>query len=112
MTTATHLHFHAPVHLYFTAGNSLDAGLKQISAQLSNLKDQITMNNEQLAAQLQAMKDQNEKAKAEIVAKFTALEAAVAAAGQTTPDVDAALADLKTSIQGTDDLVPDAAVAG
>lgn len=39
--------------------------------------------------------------------KVTELEAALAAAGGTTPEVDAALAALKTQAQATDDLVPD-----
>jgi len=63
------------------------------------------------AEELQLLKDlkaQNEKAKAEIVAKIAALETAIANQGNTSPEVDAALVDLKTSIQGTDDIVPDA----
>lgn len=69
---------------------------------------QIIMNQEELLGQLQALKAQNEKAKGEIVGKIDALETALANQGNTTPEVDAALADLKTSIQGTDDIVPDA----
>lgn len=67
----------------------------------------IIMTQAEELALLQAMKVQNEKAKAEILSKISALETAVANAGNTSPEVDSALADLKTSIQGTDDIVPD-----
>lgn len=70
----------------------------------------IIMTQVSLQAELQALKAQNEKAKGEIVAKFAALEAALANQDNTTPETDAALADLKISIQGTDDIVPDAPV--
>lgn len=60
------------------------------------------------AQALRDLKDQNEKARAEMLVKFTALEEAVANAGNTTPEVDAAMAELKASIQADDDLTPDA----
>lgn len=66
------------------------------------------MTQEELLAELQALKAQNEKAKVEITGKIATLEAAIANQGNTSPEIDAALADLKTSIQGTDDIVPDA----
>lgn len=66
------------------------------------------MDQTQLAADLSALKDQTEKAKGEVLAKIAALESAIAAAGNTTPEVDAALAALKSSVQGVDDIVPDA----
>lgn len=62
------------------------------------------MNQAELAQALVDLKAQNEKARAEIVAKITTLEEAVAAAGTVTPEVEAALADLKTSVQADDDL--------
>lgn len=62
------------------------------------------------AAELAAIKDQLTKASGEIVAKVSALEAAVAAAGGTTPEVDAAVADLKAVAQALDDLNPDPVV--
>lgn len=68
------------------------------------------MTQAELLAQLQALKSQNEKAKVEITGKIATLETAIANQGQTTPEVDAALADLKQSIQGTDDIVPDTPV--
>lgn len=59
------------------------------------------------AADLRALKDQNEKARAEIVAAIKALEDALANAGSTSPEVDAAMADLKASVQADDDMNPD-----
>lgn len=65
-------------------------------------------NQTELAAELVAVKEQVVKASAEIVAKITALEEALANAGNTTAEVDAALADLKVVVQVLDDLNPDA----
>ena len=62
-----------------------------------------------LASDLAAIKDQLTKAAGEIVAKVAALEAAVSASGGTTPEVDAAVADLKAVAQALDDLNPDPA---
>jgi hypothetical protein len=44
----------------------------------------------------------------EILAKIQALEDALAAAGNTSDEVDAAVQDLKASVQADDDLNPDA----
>lgn len=54
------------------------------------------------------LKAQVDKANTEIVTKIAALEAAIVSASNTTPEVDAALAALKASIQVVDDIVPDA----
>lgn len=62
----------------------------------------------QHAQELRDLKAQNDKARAEVLAKITSLEEALANAGNTTPEVDAALADLKASVQTDDDIVPDA----
>lgn len=62
----------------------------------------------ELAQQLRDITAQNEKARAEILAKIQALEDALAAAGNTSAEVDAAVADLKASVQTDDDLNPDA----
>lgn len=66
------------------------------------------MNQTELAQALTDLAAQSDKAKAEIVAKIDELEAAIANAGSTTPEVDAALAALKNSVQGLDDLNVDA----
>lgn len=64
----------------------------------------IMANQAEHAAELRALKEQNDKARAEVLAKIAALELAI---GQTTPEVDAALANLKASVQTDDDIVPD-----
>lgn len=62
----------------------------------------------QLAQELRDIKTQNEKARTEILAKIAALEGAIENAGNTTPEVDTALAELKASVQADDDLNEDA----
>lgn len=79
-----------------------------IEALFLNKINLILMTQEEEVVLIKALKDQNEKAKGEILAKFAVLEGQIAAGGSTSPEVDAALADLKASIQGTDDIVPDA----
>lgn len=74
---------------------------------LNKKLNQILMNQAELAQALSDLKAQNEKARTEILAKIAALEEALAAAGNTTAEVDAAVADLKASIQTDDDIVPD-----
>jgi hypothetical protein len=76
--------------------------------EILKLLKQILMNQAELAAELKAVKDQNEKSRAEVLAKFKALEDAIVAAGNTSPEVDAALADLKASVKADDDLIEDA----
>lgn len=69
------------------------------------------MNATELAQALRDAKAQLEKSKVEIVDKIATLEAAVSSAGTVTPEVEAALADLKSSVQAQDDIVPDVATA-
>lgn len=61
----------------------------------------------EIAQELRNLKDQNEKARAEHAAAQAAimkrLQDALDAAGNSTPEVDAAMADLKASIQADDD---------
>ncbi len=64
----------------------------------------------ELATQLAALAAQQDKARAEIVAKLAALEEAIVA-NPVSPDVEAAVAALRASIQATDDIVPDATPA-
>ena len=61
----------------------------------------------ELAQQLRDINTQNEKSRVEILKKIADLEAALAAAGNTTPEVDEAVAALKASVQTDDDIVPD-----
>lgn len=78
------------------------------SVELLNQKlNKIMSTQAELAEQLTALKDQTDKANAELLQKISDLEAAIVAAGNTTPEVDAALAALKDSVQKVDDIVPD-----
>jgi ABC-type transporter Mla subunit MlaD len=69
----------------------------------------IMANQAELAAQLSAVSAQLAKASGEIVARVAALEQAIANAGNSTPEVDAALEAVKQIAQALDDLNPDAA---
>lgn len=62
------------------------------------------------AEELQELKDlktQSDKATAKIIAKIATLEAAVTNAGDVSPEVSAALDDLKASVGAEDAVVPD-----
>lgn len=89
---------------YFVFKNNTSPGLNSLHLKLDN----IMATQAQLAQELRDVKVQNDKSRAEILAKIAALEDAIANGGGTTPEVDAALADLKASVQTDDDIVPDA----
>ena len=91
-------------HYFFKKDKDESQDLNSIILKLNN----IMATQAQLAQDLRNLKDQNEKARVEILAKIQALEDALANAGETTPEVDQALADLKASVQTDDDIVPDA----
>ena len=76
----------------------LDPALRAIR----QLRKDIAMNQTELRDALAAVGDQLQKATDEIVA-------AIAAAGQTTPDVDAAVERLRAAAKALDDMNPDAA---
>lgn len=86
----------------------LDWAFRPVIDAINNVRKEMKMNMTELLAQLQGLKTQADKAKAEVIAKIAALEEAINNAGTTTPEVDAALTDLKASVQGLDDLNPDA----
>jgi hypothetical protein len=86
--------------------DAIDARFAVMFQRIDQLEAHIMASNAELAQQLRDLKDQNEKARAEILAKIKALEDALAN-GDTTPEVDAALADLKASIQADDDMHAD-----
>jgi chromosome segregation ATPase len=73
-----------------------------------SLLNKISMNQEELAQALSDLQAQTEKSDAELVTKIADLEKAVIDAGNVTPAVEAALANLKTSVQKVDDIVADA----
>lgn len=68
----------------------------------------IMASNAQLQQSLTDLGTQLDKAHTEITTKIAELEAAIAAGGNTTPEVDAALEALKGKVQNLDDLHPDA----
>ena len=59
------------------------------------------------AQQLRDLKDQLTKAHGEITNKISELEAAIAAGGGTTPEVDTLMQELKDLVQLSDDVVSD-----
>lgn len=69
--------------------------------------DQIMATQAQHAQALRDVLAQNEKARQEILQRIADLEQAVIDAGNTTPEVDAALQALRDSVQIDDDIVPD-----
>lgn len=74
--------------------------------QTAQIKEYVVSVVETLAL----VKGQLLKAREEIVSKLADLEAAVAAAGEPSADVTAALDELRTVAQSLDDVVPDAVV--
>lgn len=95
---------HHIIHFDKEHQNEVDKKLDLIILKLNK----IMATQAELAQQLRDLTAQNEKARVEILAKIAALEQAIIDAGNTTPEVDAALADLKASVQTDDDIVPDA----
>ena len=81
------------------------AGLAQ--NQLTELKELIMSTQAELAEQLRIITAQNEKARTEVLGKIADLETALANAGNSTAEVDEALAALKASVQTDDDIVLD-----
>lgn len=83
---------------------------RNIEETLNGLKTslgKILMTLDELKQALIDTKAQLVKAAGEITAKIEALEAQLANAGGTTPEVDAAVADLKAVAQQLDDINPD-----
>lgn len=75
----------------------------------NNLKlDKIMAEQTELAVQIQELQAQVVKIGGEIVAKVEALEAALEAADDVTPEVQAAFDALKAQVQTLDDMNPDA----
>ena len=61
----------------------------------------------QVAQELADLKAETEKIAIEVQGKLDALALAIANQGNASPEVEAALADLTTSIKGVDDEIPD-----
>jgi predicted nucleic acid-binding Zn-ribbon protein len=81
--------------------------LRKMFFSLNHKVDRIMASNAELQQSLTDLGNQLDKAKGEIVQKISDLEAAVAAGGGSTPEVDAALEALKGKVQALDDLHAD-----
>lgn len=98
------LHVHADAHS--------DCNICQHLESLLERTESIMGSQAQLATDLAGVSAQVAKIGTETsvtLQKVIDLEAALANAGNTTPEVDAAMAALKAQVQLVDDLVPDAA---
>jgi len=84
-----------------------DDDTKQLLNSIIKKLNTMALSHAELAQQLTDVATQVEKSKAEITTKIADLEAAIQNAGNTTQEVDNALAALKTAVQGVDDIVPD-----
>ena len=73
-------------------------------ASIATQLESIMTTQAEFAQQLRDAKEQLDRSRAEIVAKIAALEAAVGNAGPISDEVAAAFADLKASVQATDDV--------
>jgi chromosome segregation ATPase len=91
------------IHIYQHSDKETKEALDSINHKLNK----IMATQAEHAAELRAIKDQNDKARAEVLAKIADLETALANAGNTTPEVDEAMAALKASVQTDDDIVAD-----
>ena len=78
----------------------------------NHLIKKIMSTQAEVAAQLTALSTQLDKALAEIQAEIQKLTDAVAAAGNSTPEVDAALGALSAKVQALDDLNADPSTGG
>lgn len=90
---------------------NVEKALTTILVRLGSINDKverIMATNAEFAQALVDLKAQLVKAAAEIVAKIAALEDAIANSGNSTPEMDAALADAKAAAQALDDINPDA----
>ncbi len=98
ITINLHVHYHGDnetLHLLRelkSQGVSIMATQKELADDLKAVKDQVAKIGEESSKTLQ---------------KVTDLEAALANAGNTTPEVDQAMAALKAQVQLVDDLTPD-----
>ena len=96
----THYHYH------FGPDDQTILALKKINKTLKKMAE----NQAQLAEELGVVKAQVEKITTEYTTRIATLEEALVAAGNITPEVQAALDGLKASVQIADDVTPDPAV--
>ena len=80
--------------------------LADVMAKLNQLQEQIAMNQAELETALANVGTRLTEASTEIVARLQDLQDAITEAGNTTPAVDAALANVQTLAAALADIVP------
>lgn len=85
-----------------------DNALRLITKQFFQLKELIMASNAELTARLEALATRAEKVKAEVTKAIQDLRDVIAAGGETSPEVEAALVKAETAVGGIDELNPDA----
>lgn len=86
---------------------------RAVFEQLLHMERKIMATQNELVDGLKALNTQVKKIGEEtggLIQKVDALQAALDSAGGTTPEVDAAMQDVRASLQGVDDLVKDVEV--
>jgi hypothetical protein len=99
------------IHHYHHVGDDIP-GIQRLLDAILRLEKNIMATQAQLAADLNTVTAQIAKIGTETgktLQQVTDLQKLLAAGGNTTPEVDAAMESLKAQAQLTDDLVPDAA---
>jgi hypothetical protein len=81
----------------------------EIPASIQERLDHIMTTQAELAQQIVDLTEQNDRARAEVLDRISALQAALDAATNVDPAVTNAFAALKASVQADDDIVPDPA---
>lgn len=82
--------------------------LHQVLESNCELKETMMTTRAENAENARALAAQVNKAKGEILAKIEKLEAAQQASGNLTAEEESAMSELKTAVQGVDDIEPDA----
>ena len=111
MSNGITLQLNGPIHIHCCEDEGQAALLKQLIADISQLKELVMATREELVAELNAIKTQISKVGDEtrsLLTKVEELLVLLAGAGNTTPEIDAAVTGVKEQLQIVDDLVPDA----
>ena len=93
-------HYHT--HIYLGCDDS----------KIYKLLKKLQMTQEEAVAKINELTAQTQKSNAEISAKLQELADAITAAGNVTPEVEAALTNLQSGVQANDDLIADTTTEG
>jgi ABC-type transporter Mla subunit MlaD len=80
---------------------------KQLLCAIFDRLESVMTTQAEHATQLEAVAAQVTKTREETLARIAALQAAIEAAGNTTAEVESAMALLRATVQASDDVVPD-----